>query len=181
MNTEQLFSKIDRHFLAKLDYIQRFTSSERQIEGWFKGELIYLFTSLQGKGELEGWEPEVLVPGLGKKRVDFRVKLDNGFVWLEFKSLYHGQQRGQPIDLGIYFYKDSVGIWDDVQKLASVVEGHSYCVMFIYPRPEADRWQELLTKYRQLIGNYTFQEQSNVSQFPSDLYIAKIEIAQGSS
>jgi len=93
MNTEQLFSEIDRHFLAKLDYIQRFTSSERQIEGWFKGELIYLFTSLQGKGELEGWEPEVLVPRLGKKKVDFRVELDNGFAWLELKSLYHGQLR----------------------------------------------------------------------------------------
>ena len=181
MNTEQLFSEIDLHFLAKLDYIKRFTSSARQIEGWFKSELIYLFTSLQGKGELEGWEPEVLVPGHGKKKVDFRVKLDSGFAWLEIKSLYHGLQRGRPIDLRMYFYKDSVGIWGDVRKLASVMEGQGYCVMFIYPRPDVERWQELLMKYRQRIGNYSFKEKSSVSQFPSDLYIAKIKIEQGIS
>ena len=94
MNTEQLFMEIDRHFLGKLEYPKRFTAATSQVDGWFKGELIYLFTSLQQRKGLEEWEVDVLVPGQDKgkaKRVDFRVKLDNGFAWLELKSLYWGK------------------------------------------------------------------------------------------
>ena len=167
MNTEQLFREIDRHFLSKLEYPKHFTAAMSQVEGWLKGELIYLFTSLQSKG-LEEWEPEVLVPGQDKdqaKRVDFKVKLDNGFAWLELKSLY-----GDPQE-----------VRGDVLKLASIKEGIGYCIIFIYPGPERDQWQEILTKFKEKVGDCTFTEKSSISQFPKTLCIAKLEIAQGTS
>ena len=168
MNTEQLFMEIDRHFLGKLEYPKRFTTAMSQVEGWFKGELIYLFTSLQQRKGLEEWEVDVLVPGQDKdqaKRVDFKVKLDNGFAWLELKSLY-----GDPQE-----------VRGDVLKLAPIKEGTGYCILFIYPGPERDQWQEILTKFKEKVGDCTFTEKSSISQFPKTLCIAKLEIAQGTS
>lgn len=185
MNTEQLFMEIDRHFLGKLEYPKRFTAATSQVDGWFKGELIYLFTSLQQRKGLEEWAPEVLVPGQDedkKKRVDFRVKLDNGFAWLEIKCLYWGPTRAQqPTDLSFYFSNDPQEVRGDVLKLASIKEGIGYCIIFIYPGPERDQWQEILTKFKEKAGDCTFKEKSSISQFPKTLCIAKLEIAQGTS
>ncbi|HUU63885.1 MAG TPA: hypothetical protein VMX96_08235 [Dehalococcoidia bacterium] len=172
INREQLFDFVDQHFLAKLEYPQLFTEAERQVEGWFKGELIYLFSSLKAN-----WEPEASIPSLGKKKIDFRLRLDDSPVYAEIKALYHGRQRGQVVDLGIYFYKDNVGIWGDVQKLASVAEGHSFCILFIYPRPEIGRWHKTLAAYGQRIAPITLGEVSEILQFPPELYIAKLEVS----
>ena len=92
-----------------MEYPRLFIEAERQVEGWFKGELIYLFTSLKAN-----WEPEVSIPSLGKKKIDFRLKLDDSPFYAEIRALYHSRQRGQVVDPGIYFYKDNVGIWGDV-------------------------------------------------------------------
>ena len=173
MNKQQLFSFIDQHFLAKLEYCRLFAEAERQVEGWFKGELIYLLNSLK-----LDWEPEASISSFGKKKIDFRITLDDGLFYLEIKALYHGLQRGQMVDIGIYFYKDDVGIWGDVQKLTSLREGRGFCVLFIYPRPEIERWHKTLTIYGQRISPIVLREASEISTFPSELYIAKLEVCR---
>jgi len=74
MNIEKLFHEIDEYFLEKKGFIEVFSGSQIQVEGWFKGELIYLFTSLKNKGELQDWDREVK---LDKKQIDFKVTIDN--------------------------------------------------------------------------------------------------------
>jgi len=176
MDTGKLFSLIDEHFMTKLEYPRLFAESERQVEGWFKGELIYLFSSLKAGGLLSSWEPEALVPGLGKKKTDFKVTLDDGLVYVEIKALYHGWQRGQRVDLGIYFYKDDVGMWGDVVKLASLQDAFGFCLLFVYPRPERDRWDKVIDAYQRRIAPFRLREVSEISQFQPELYIAKLQI-----
>lgn len=176
----QLFGEIDRHFLVgpKLDYASIFTKSERQVEGWFKGELLYLFTMLQQQGQLSGWDCEVTAPGLGKKRIDFKVVVNNAPFYFELKALYHGWQRGSPIDLGIYFYKDDVGIWRDVQKLASLNDSQGFCLLFIYPSPNLALWQRILSTYAQKVSPIVIKEFSNPEHYPPPLHIAKLEVSR---
>ena len=102
--------------------------------------------------------------------------MDDGLVYLELKALYHGQQRGQTVDLGMYFYKDEVGIWGDVRKLASLPEGRGFCVLFIYPKPDSERWHHAFAAYTQRIAPIVLQEKSEISEFPPELYIAKLEV-----
>ena len=175
----QLFDEIDRHFLSfpRLDYALVFTKSEKQVEGWFKGELLYLFTALQQQSRLSHWDCEVMLPNLGRKKIDFSVTLNGMPLYLEVKTLYHGLQRGTPIDLGMYFYKDEVGIWPDIQKLAVVTGGIRFCLLFIYPMPAQQRWQQLLTNYSQKIAPTHLREVSNIAQYPPVLYIAKLEVS----
>lgn len=169
---------IDRHFLdeQRLKYPDIFTNAERQVEGWFKGELLYLFTELKKDGILESWEPEAVFPNLGKKKSDFKVTIDGEPIYLELKTLYHGMQKNQPIDLGIYFYKDSVGIWNDIQKLSSLEDGRGFCILFVYPKPNRERWNKTLQKYEERILPNRIKKLSKIDEYPSDLFIAKIEI-----
>ncbi len=175
----QLFDEIDRHFLAfpRRDYPLAFARSERQVEGWFKGEMIFLFTYLKQQGLLAHWDCEVTASNLSKKKIDFMAMVGDVPVYLELKTLYHGRQRGSPIDLGIYFYKDDVGIWPDVQKLAAIQAGLRYCLLFIYPSPDQMLWQRLLSLYAQRIAPITIKEVGDLVQYPPVLSISRLEVS----
>ena len=176
--TSQLFDEIDRHFLAssKLQYPIIFTQSQRQVEGWFKGELLYLFSSLKDQNQLLRWESEALLPNNGRKKCDFKVTFNNVPLFLELKTLYTGKQGSSQIDLGIYFYKDTVGIWPDIQKLAAIEAGQGFCILFVYPSPNPVRWRQILEAYTTRISPTLIREVSNIEKYPSSLYIAKLEI-----
>lgn len=143
---EELFAEIDQHFLApgKSEYAAVFAHAGRQVEGWFKGELLSLFSALQKASRLAAWASEASLPGLSKKKADFRVDLDSGPVFLELKTLFQGLQGASKIALGMYFYKDGVGIWPDVQRLANLTKGRGFCLLFLYPCPDQQLWQETL-------------------------------------
>lgn len=176
--TNQLFDEIDRHFLAssRLRYPIIFTQSQRQVEGWFKGELLYLFSSLQDQSQLLSWESEAFLPNNGRKKSDFKLVINNVPIFLELKTLYTGKQGNSQIDLGIYFYKDTVGIWPDIQKLAAIEVGQGFCILFVYPSPNPVRWRKTLEAYNTRISPTLIKEISNIEKYPSPLYIAKLEI-----
>lgn len=176
--TSQLFDEIDRHFLAssKLQYSEIFTQSQRQVEGWFKGELLYLFSSLQDQGQLLSWESEALLPNCGRKKSDFKVVINNVPIYLELKTLYIGRQGRSKIDLSIFFYKDTIGIWPDIQKLATIEAGQGFCILFVYPSPPPLRWRQILEAYTTRISPTFMKEISNIEDYPLSLYISKLEI-----
>src|SRR5260370_12201129 len=176
--TNHLFDEIDKHFLAssKLKYPIIFTQSQRQVEGWFKGELLYLFSRLQDQGQLLSWESEAFLPNNGRKKSDFKVVINHAAIYLELKTLYTDKQGRSQIDLGIYFYKDTVGIWPDVQKLAAIEAGQGFCILFVYPSPNPMRWRQILEAYNTRVTSTFVREVSNIDKYPSSLYIAKLEI-----
>ena len=177
-SSAQLFDAIDNYFLAspKPDYFTIFAKSQRQVEGWFKGELLYLFSFLEGQGLLSDWESEAPVAVGSKKKYDFRLTIDHSPIYLELKTLYHGQQRNSRIDLGIYFYKDTVGIWSDVEKLASLQTGQGFCLLFVYPAPERKTWQAALEGFAKRISPIQIEEISDPDAYPASLYIAKLKV-----
>lgn len=110
--TDDLFHSIDEYFLSpdKLMKVESFTRAQRQVEGWFKGELIYLLAGLLGAARVSAWEPEAPLTAGDRKKCDFIVDVLDSRVCLEVKALYHGKQRAAKFGLDIYLYKDTVGI-----------------------------------------------------------------------
>jgi hypothetical protein len=155
--------------------VDLFTKAQRQVEGWFKGELIYLFNKLCGQSEMHSWDCESLVNATSRGKCDFVVSLDTR-VWLEVKALYHGLQRTSPIGLDIYLYKDSIGIWGDTVKLSSLKDSEAYHLLFIYPRPDPDRWKVLLDRYRLRVVPIELAESSRSTDYPRELYICKLRV-----
>jgi len=179
----QLFDAIDNYFLAspKPDYFPIFAKSQRQVEGWFKGELLYLFSTLERQGLLSDWESEAPVAVGSRKKHDFRLTIGHLSIYLELKTLYHGQQRSSRIDLGIYFYKDTIGIWPDVEKLASLQTGQGFCLLFVYPAPERKNWEAALEGFAKRISPIQIEDISDPDAYPASLYIAKLKVVRGDS
>ena len=181
MSVSDLFRAIDDYFLdaAKLAKVEAFTRAQRQVEGWFKGELISLFEALLAENRISTWETEVKVGGGSRKRCDFVVGVDGTPVFLELKALYHGEQRAARFGLDIYLYKDDVGIWGDVVKLSGLSEGVGYNLLFIYPRPDPTVWARQIDTYKRRIAPISLREASRVDEYPPQLYICKMEIERG--
>jgi hypothetical protein len=179
---DDLFQAIDEYFLSsdKLKKVEAFTRAQRQVEGWFKGELIYLFSDLLGGARLSAWEPEALLSAADKKKCDFVVDVLDSRVFLEVKALYHGKQRAAKFGLDIYLYKDTVGIWGDVLKLSSLSSGFGYNLLFIYPRPEPETWSRQVESYRSRIAPIAFEEVSHIDEFPPELYVCKLRVSNRS-
>ena len=181
MSVDDLFGAIDDYFLdsEKLEKVEALTRAQRQVEGWFKGELIYLLDRLKGN-IITTWEPEVKVEGGSRKRFDFVVGVDGTPVFLELKALYHGEQRAARIGLDIYLYKDDVGIWGDVVKLSGLSEGVGYNLLFIYPRPDPTVWARQIDAYKRRIAPISLREASRIDEYPPQLYVCRMEIERGS-
>ena len=180
---DSLFAAIDRHFLAPeaLARVRLFSRYARQVEGWFKGELLHIFSNLEGAGEIEDWASEVRIAPESRQRSDFRVRRADGLLWIEVKTLFHGIQAGQPVDLGIYFLKsaDGVGITEDLVKLMRVPDGDTAVLLFAYPRPDATAWSELMSAYARRIAPIAFKEETSLSDYPPELYVCKLKLTGG--
>ena len=183
MSVDDLFGAIDDCFLdsSKLEKVAAFTRAQRQVEGWFKGELIYLFDALLGENRISTWEPEARLGDSSRKRCDFVVGVDGTPVFLELKALYHGEQRAARFGLDIYLYKDDVGIWGDVVKLAGLSQGVGYNLLFIYPRPDPTVWTRQIDAYKRRIAPISLREASRIGEYPGQLYICKMEIERSNT
>lgn len=177
--TTPLFAAIDRHFLAPeaLDRIRLFPRAGRNVEGWFRGELVHLLDKLAKAGEIAGWRADVPITEGGRQRCDFRISLAGGPVWLEAKAL--SQSGGGPFgDIGSFFPRTG-GFTDDLVKLLRVNDGDRAVLLFVYPRPDAAQWAEIMEAYARRITPLGFKEESAVSEYPKELYICKLSVTGG--
>jgi hypothetical protein len=117
------------------------------LEGWFKAELLCLFTKLGRPFEAEKQfsRPDWKRP----RRVDFSIVLDGVEHLIEIKACVL-EQRG----LKFYFGKDYIP--HDAAKLRELDSSPDFqrgakkhLLAFIYPSPGVDEWEALL-KERQL-------------------------------
>ncbi len=183
LDKSSLLAEIDRHFLTPdaLSRIQLFSRHARNVEGWFKGELLYLFSNLASAKAVGDWASEVRIAPESKQRSDFRVRLSDGMLWVEVKTLFHGIQGGQPVDLGVYFPRsaDGVGVTDDLVKLLRIPEGNKELLLFVHPRPDASAWSEIMSAYARRIAPIAFEETTALADYPPELYICKLTLKGG--
>jgi len=156
---DELFGEIDKHFLAevRLGYYDAFAKTGRnkkgrdtgkQLEHWFKGELIYLFSSLQQQRQILTWDCELKKERIGQ--IDFTVEIDDkpSLVYLEMKTMYLGWQGEYHCTPSTY----SAPVGNDVQKLAKCEQGSKFCLLFVYPcsQEELGRWEDFVTSIQSI-------------------------------
>lgn len=140
---EVLVPLISDWFEAKHEHLATFARTDCRLEGWFKGELLVLFTRLVRDGVLAGFEREANVasPG-GRLQIDFRLRLADQQVHLcEIKALCISQAAGTPRNLNFYFRDDKLGVFKDFRKLGSVEATNKWLLAFVYPAPDAVSWE----------------------------------------
>lgn len=135
MPLSPIWDAVKGHFFdpAILERVVAMSRAEVQVEGWFKGELIWLFTKLEKHGSVKSWDRESPT-GIGRGKVDFRVELVNTASIIEIKAAFCGRQRGQVWKLKQYV------VVPDIKRLVPIHADNRYIVFFAYPAPDRVEW-----------------------------------------
>lgn len=182
-----LFAAIDRHFLAPeaLARVRHLGRLGREADGWFKGELAYLFDSLVADGGLTEWRANVPIVEGRPQRCDFRLlpphpESAGGPLWLEVKALPQGGGPSGRVDPGFFLQKGGPGdITEDLVKLMRIPTGHAAVLLFAYPRPDAAAWAETMSAYARRIAPIAFKEETSLADYPLELYVCRLSLSGG--
>jgi len=191
--TATLFAEIDRHFLAP-EALKRAALLGRvgpDAGGWFKAELAYLLDTLLKAGTIRAWRANAPISEEGRQRVDFRIEWaltpdpspagagegSAGALWLEVKALADPARSGPLADSAVF--AKGGGFTDDIVKLLRVPDGDRAVLLFVYPRPDAAQWSELMLSLARRIAPIDFTETSALAEYPPDLYICKLSVSEG--
>ena len=180
--TTALYADIDRHFLAPeaLKHAALLGRAGPDAGGWFKAELAYLLDTLLKAGRIKTWRANVPFSEDNRQRCDFRIELaasEPGPLWLEVKSLADPARSGPLADSAVF--AKGGGFTDDIVKLLRVPDGDRVVLLFIYPRPDAAQWSELMSSLARRIAPIDFTETSTVAGYPPDLYVCKLSVSEG--
>lgn len=122
--------------------IRTFSQYDVRVEGWFKGELLYLLHRLKRQHIINDFQREVPVnPANRRRRVDFQVKLGRRTHLCELKAMCISQEQQTPRNLNFYFRDDQVGIIKDFRKLDAMNRRNMWVLAFVYPKPSVEVWQ----------------------------------------
>jgi len=145
MPVASLWDAVAAHFFtpASMSRIVAISEAEVQVEGWLKGELIWLFGQLKDGGVIENWRCECRIEKSSKKRLDFKLALDGKDAALEVKTAIR-QQKGISYDLRWYAQQNSGFFPPDIRKLAAYPAAHRYLLVFAYPACPTSEWDEVV-------------------------------------
>jgi hypothetical protein len=91
-----LVEELKSHCAAGIERIRAFTRWSRQVEGWFKGELLMIAAEMVDKGQVREFRPDCRIDTTaGKQNIDLYFVPDFGTpVWIELKHWYLGKYHG---------------------------------------------------------------------------------------
>lgn len=118
-------------------------------EGWFKAELVYLFSEMEKRGTIKSWECECPV---SKGRIDFRLRLLEETVVIEVISAPTQNSNGTPYRLSGYAHTNCD---EEIPKMLAAQANSHYLLLFAYPAPLANDWNVLATKIDGWCPGYT--------------------------
>jgi hypothetical protein len=174
---ETLFPHVRHHFDSLLDRLLCFKQQEVQVEGWFKGELLFLLSRLKDEGLISGFGREA-GGAQGRSRVDVSVVLDDVTHWIELKHWLVGVQRGALLDPPFYFGDPTaVGIVKDVDKLIDLVpQAPKWLLILLTGNPGPELWEKGLARFHRKFTPRRLMPLSDPQQFPVAYFLALLSV-----
>ena len=170
---ESLLPYIREWFLPNEEHFAAFSDADSRIEGWFKAELLVLFTRLVTQGHLSKFEREANItsPKDGtRKMVDFRLELQSGSHLCELKALCISQAAGTIRNLQFYFRDSHVGLIKDFKKLDELPNRNKWMLGFIYPSPGFTDWNRAMASLPSALKHW--QPVTKPQDFPKYVFIS---------
>ncbi len=183
MSTENYVKDMVTRFRKTLDaherHLECFYHYGVQVEGWLKGELLNFFDLEKTDGRLVKIDREVRC-GIGQKKVDCRLELPvdtiASTVWVELKHWHIGYQKNEPWLAHNYFGDKAIGIYSDVEKLSSIIEGDKYVLILATQNPGREDWSKGVDKFNKKFKPLQVRSCTETSEFPESYYIGVLEV-----
>jgi hypothetical protein len=168
----ELLPEMKRYFDTMQDRFTCFYDLGFQSEGWFKGELLTLFSQLRSKGIIQELDREVRV-GVG--RIDVRILLNGVYHWIELKHWLIGYQKDIYYNPDFYFGDSMVGITKDVDKLNSLTS-YRWMLLLLTCNPGMDKWAMGVDKFNRKFTPRWLESRTQPDVFPSTYFLGLLDL-----
>ncbi|MBA7501445.1 hypothetical protein ES706_00015 [subsurface metagenome] len=179
---KNLFVRFKEILNSKKEPLNCFCKYGVQVEGWLKGELLCFLDNEKATGRLAEFDREVPL-GMGRKKVDFRVKMSTSSgaleAWIELKHWLIGYQKGSRYNAQFYFGDSGiVGIMPDVEKLSEISSGSKFILILITANPGIDDWTTGVDKFNRKFSPLHIESLTNPAEFPSFYFLGPLKISK---
>jgi len=176
-NLTDLLPFAKMHFDGVEDRLECFIYSQVQVEGWLKGELLFLLTLLRNNGIIKEFDREIRI---GRRRIDLSIDLGNSSNYIETKHWLIGEQKGYSYGPSFYFGDPtSVGITKDVDKLLETQEpSNRWMLLLLTANPGSRDWFAGIDKFNEKCHPRQIVSRSNPEDFPDTYFIGLLEVSK---
>jgi hypothetical protein len=173
----ELLPRLQAHFDTLEDRLICFTKMGVQVEGWFKGELLTLLSSLREQGRIMDFDREAKTPG-GK--IDLTIKTQSDQHWIELKHWLIGKQKGFLYGPNFYFGdRTSIGIVKDFDKLTGItLPGRLWLLILLTANPGKAPWLMGVDKFNSKFSPRRVISHSKPEHFPGTYFIGLLEVCK---
>jgi hypothetical protein len=176
----RVVEQLKSHCHAGTERINAFIRWNRQVEGWFKGELLTIAAKLIDIGAVKEFRPDCRIDtNNGKQNIDLYFVTDLGEpVWIELKHWYLGRyERGANWSATTYCTQSTSGTPNNfIRKLPVDWRYPTYLLIAMTPAPKLDDWSRALCKLQHRHCDRTIRALTTCRDFPPAYYLALLEM-----
>ncbi len=179
---EALLPHLRQHFDGMVVKLDVFREKETQVEGWFKGELLAMFSILERIGVVSDVDREVMVDLGGGKRgkIDLRLTHEGRRHWIELKHWLVGKQKGQMWSCRAYLGDGELGPRRDVEKLSTIPASEGAWTLFLATaNPGPEDWARSIEHFNAKFGPLRLRAVTDPAEFPKEYFLELADVERG--
>jgi hypothetical protein len=158
-----------------------FYKYETQVEGWFKGELIYFLDREKREGRLHDIGREKQLPDDESRKTDVVIQFDESRLisWVELKhwiGRYNRRQNNRDWSPSLYF---SNYTRYDVEKLSTMSNaGDKFMLVLFTPKPDSNEWNSGVEEFNTQFHPLSVCSLTNPSDYPEYFFLGLLHVVE---
>jgi len=163
--------------------------SQVQVEGWFKGEILYFLDQEKSAGKLPDFKPEEMlyVPvGDECKRinVDISLQFKSGSAWVELKHWHSYLTKKPKTYYGCDWYfttaNHSSCVKPAAEKLLTIREkGNKFMLVLCTDKPSSEGWNFGVKKFNDKFSPLSVCSLTNPGDYPEYFFLGLLRVSRG--
>lgn len=172
---DHLVEPLRAHFDPLQSRMRSFASHGVQLEGWFKGELLFALDAMKEAGSIVKFDREVKRP---EGRIDLMVE-SSGLHWVELKHWLIGSPRGTRYGPSFYFGDaTSVGVVKDVDKLLRVpTDAGRWLLLLLTANPGRAAWSAGIAAFNSKFTPRRLDSSTDPSAYPDAYFLGLLRVS----
>ncbi len=164
---------------AHTEHMVAFREVEKNLEDWFKGEMIVVLRRMKAAGTLTDYRVEPYTDAESKRRYDFVVPEPPRAHAIENKTWLIGTQKDQVWDAHRYLFGETGKAHRlEMDKLLEWEGGERFLLWFCYANPGQEAWDATLDAFEGKFAAYRFDRLSQPRDYPPEFFIGLLRLKQ---
>jgi hypothetical protein len=177
MPMEEYLKELVNRFKEKLsgerEVLECFHKYGVQVEGWLKGEFLWLLHREKMAQNLENFDREVSWVGGGRRKIDFTVTKNEETAWIELKHFLIGEQQGTTYTARSYFRDTVNGIRPTAEKLRNIPDGEKF-ILILYTKKPEQGWENEVAIFNRFPPLH-LESLTNAEEYPDFYFLSLLK------